>query len=280
MSDNLIFHPNTAAQINHFLAHPNHALLIIGQSGSGKTEVTNYLAAELLNVPDSNNQQYIRQVNAKDGEGIAQIREIRNFLSLKTTGEQKIRRVVVVENADALGADAQNALLKTLEEPPEDTVILLTTSQKGRVLSTISSRTSLLKILPLTEEICLSVSGYSEEELKKAYTLSGGWAGLFFALLKSGNEHELISAISEAKQFLSKTTYQRLNVVDSISKNREEISQLLIGLEMCLHAMLRNSKTASLKSVHQKLTIVSNARLALNHSVNSKLLLCALSVNL
>ena len=75
---------------------------------------------------------------------IGQIRALDGFFNVGT--HRAGRRVVVVYPADALNVDAGNALLKTLEEPPADTLFLLVTSRINEVLPTIRSRCAKLPL--------------------------------------------------------------------------------------------------------------------------------------
>lgn len=280
MATELLLHQNTADQVAKLLENTAHAILVTGPLGAGKTSLVEYMASQILNSIEPSTQPYFKKIDASDGDGIAQVRDIRKFLSLKTTGANTIRRVVIVENVDLLGGDAQNALLKTLEEPPLDTVIVITACQRGRVLETIRSRTSLLSILPLTKEVCLGYDGYSAAELQKAFALSGGLAGSFVALLNNGTEHPLVQSVTVAKAFLGQAVFERLCSSETIAKEKEEVEKLLIGLEMCLHAALLQSKAGSIKPIHAKLATVDAARRAFSNSVNTKLLLTSLSVTL
>ena len=69
---------------------------------------------------------------------VDQIRELSDFANKTSHGNR--RKVIIVDRADALNINAANALLKTLEEPPETTVLLLITAMPGRLLATIRSR--------------------------------------------------------------------------------------------------------------------------------------------
>ncbi|RUM62250.1 MAG: DNA polymerase III subunit delta', partial [Persephonella sp.] len=79
---------------------------------------------------------------------IDQIRDIIQFLKLKS----KTGKVVIIENAEKMNIEASNSLLKTLEEPPEKTLIILTTSNITKLLPTIVSRTLKVKFSLLTDE--------------------------------------------------------------------------------------------------------------------------------
>lgn len=61
------------------------------------------------------------------------------------------RRVAIIDDADHLGIEAANCLLKTLEEPPPGAVLILLATSRGRLLPTIISRTQLVRFAPLDE---------------------------------------------------------------------------------------------------------------------------------
>ncbi len=74
--------------------------------------------------------------------GVEQTKQIREFLALKPY--QSKGRAVVLESAQNLTLDAQNSLLKTLEEPPEDAVLILAADSEHSFLPTILSRCQLV----------------------------------------------------------------------------------------------------------------------------------------
>ena len=75
--------------------------------------------------------------------GVDQIRDLRMRLAQSMTGGRK--RVVIVSEADMMNQQAQNAFLKSLEEPHENTLIILTSSNPARLLPTIHSRAQELR---------------------------------------------------------------------------------------------------------------------------------------
>jgi len=81
---------------------------------------------------------------------INSIREIRRESSLATTDSR--RRVFIIAGADAMNDAAANTLLKTLEEPPGDTMLILTTAHRDALLPTILSRCQNIRFDPLTED--------------------------------------------------------------------------------------------------------------------------------
>lgn len=86
---------------------------------------------------------------------IEEIRAIDDALSLKAfEGRYKI---VIVDDADTMNQYAANAFLKTLEEPPEDTLLVLISSNPDHLPDTIKSRCSRLNFTPLSDEACAKV---------------------------------------------------------------------------------------------------------------------------
>jgi len=79
------------------------------------------------------------------------VRRIHPFLQL--TAAEGGWRAVIVDSAEYLNANSQNALLKILEEPPKKTVLILTTSQPGSFLPTIRSRCRMINMDPLPEKV-------------------------------------------------------------------------------------------------------------------------------
>ncbi|HZM64072.1 MAG TPA: AAA family ATPase, partial [Candidatus Saccharimonadales bacterium] len=133
---NVVIHDTTAKYLGDFIKHPHHALLVIGPDGIGKTTLAQIIAGQLLGTHQLEHYPYYLFLQpAETGTvSIETVRTMQKFLQLKTTGKGTIRRIICLEHADGLTQEAQNALLKLLEEPPADTVIILTAQSKRRLL--------------------------------------------------------------------------------------------------------------------------------------------------
>ena len=87
---------------------------------------------------------------------VDEVRKLRGYLAHTAGGTSDagaaVRRVVIVDQADELNISSANALLKSLEEPPPQTLFLLITSQPGRLLPTIRSRCRTLTLPALSAE--------------------------------------------------------------------------------------------------------------------------------
>lgn len=109
---------------------------------------------------------------------IEEVRAIDNALSFKPFEGRK--KVVIVDEADAMNSSAANAFLKTLEEPPEDSIIILISSRPERIQDTIRSRCSRINFVPLPLEACRAVleGRVPDEGLDLIVRLSMGRPGL------------------------------------------------------------------------------------------------------
>jgi DNA polymerase-3 subunit delta' len=118
---------------------------------------------------------------------IEEIRAINNILSLKPfEGREK---VVIIDEADTMNPFASNAFLKTLEEPPKDSLIILVSSNPDRLPDTVRSRCSRVNFTPLSYQLCKKVieavnsqkgAKKTDEELSTLVRLSMGRPGLAF----------------------------------------------------------------------------------------------------
>jgi DNA polymerase-3 subunit delta' len=122
-------------------------------------------------------------------------------------------KVAIVDEAHRMNLNAQNAFLKTLEEPPSDSVIILITSQPQALLPTIRSRCQLFEFRPLSQELVV-------EEIKKRRELSLD-ESILVARLSAGS---LGKALSLDKELLS----DRKEIITKLSNiNPNSASQVL-----------------------------------------------------
>lgn len=279
----LVAHPSTQTDIDNFIACPMHGLAIVGGEGAGKLFVANTIADALI----SSKQNLIHIDARAEGIGIDSVRELQKSLALTVPGAENIRRVVIIEHFDDFGHEAQNALLKTLEEPPVETVILLTISRQDHVLSTIYSRVSKLNVRPLSLDTANAALNklYDDQKIKKTHLMSGGQAGLMTSLLDEKDDHPLVAAISAAKDLLKLPRHQRLGRVDAITKSKSLTSaDILDGLYRLLDVshkqIVVTGDNTKARISHQRLKLVSQAISDIEDGVSQKLVLTRLLFNL
>ncbi len=251
----IILSKNTETKINNFLAKPSHAVALAGVEGSGKQQLAQYTAAKMLDIPEDkiSTHPYVRIITATAKDGIATVREVHNFLRLTVPGSASIRRCIVIADADKLGQEAQNALLKMLEEPPEDTVIITTVSDTYKLLDTVQSRMAWLQVYPISQEEALKhlQNEYKKEEIIKAWHISGGSVGLLVSILKDNENHPLVAAIEKARETLQQTSYERLIGIDPLVKDKN--FDLLLFLD-AMHRLLKAALNSAAAKQAQKET--------------------------
>ena len=135
-----------------------HAVLLAGPVGVGKRAAANWIVERRLGLSDAAIPGYpfVRPEHAdlswleipedKKTIGIDQIRGLVDGLSL--TSYEGGGKNAVIEPANAMTINAANSLLKTLEEPPGDALIILITDKTGRLPATIFSRCQRIDLAP------------------------------------------------------------------------------------------------------------------------------------
>ena len=274
--DKAAIHAATRAQLDTFRANHSHALCLIGPPGAGKTYLAELIAGELLG--STTDDAIYRMGDEQKSISISEVRELQKFLKLRKPGSRDIRRTVIISNAQTMGDEAQNALLKTLEEPPEDTLFILTTDGSASLKSTIYSRVQSVRVLPL--DLAEAETAFGNKGLSKAYHLSGGYAGLLHALLND-TDHKLVMAVEQAKQLIQAQPFERLAQVDSLAKQKEELPTLFYALQRVIGAILpKITDQARLKRLTASLSAIYSAEIDLKASANPKLLLSDLFLQL
>ncbi len=120
-----------------------HALLFCGTRGTGKTTTARIVAKE-LNQPypeiyeswDIRHHLVLIEIDGASNTGVDNVRELIESIRYSTQGH----RVVIIDEAHMLSKNAFNALLKTLEEPPDKVMFILCTTEPHKLIDTVKSR--------------------------------------------------------------------------------------------------------------------------------------------
>lgn len=287
--ESLLLHPRTRADVTTYIKQPAQALMIVGETGSGKIALALAIAANLLKVTPDKLEQYpyfIRLQKPKDKKEIPieNVRELLKKMILKTQGSEIVRRVVVIEQADKLSEEAQNALLKALEEPAPDTVFILTAPSRRNILPTVVSRTQVIPVHNVLEADTLKfyTDKYALDAIQNAWRLSSGAAKLTESIL-TDSEHPFKKSIDEAKLFLTTDIYDRLLMTEEMSKDKQRLNNLFDALGKVLEALQRspsNQSKAATSALLKNRRVVAKLQKELNANANTRLIALGLALNL
>jgi hypothetical protein len=290
MPNKLLIHPHTKQQLEYFFLSPAQGLLITGSAGAGKTSVAFSLASQLLKIPESKevsaHPYFIHIIRLKNKQDIAieQVRELISKLRLKVAGDEVVKRVVFIEDAQFLSIPAQNALLKILEEPNADTIFILTATSARAVLPTIASRTQQITLQPVSLAAAQKFwDGYPPELVESTWRLSRGAPGLLNSLLV-GEEHPLKAAVDDIKAYLRANKYEKIIFIDKLSRNREQFNYFLDALIRTLsvlhHQAVRKNQSNQAKILLSGRKLAMEAQKALEANANTRLIALNLSLNI
>jgi DNA polymerase III subunit delta' len=290
MIGNLVLHPHTKEQVAQFIGRPGQALLLIGSNGVGKRCLAEVIATAVLQLESGKLAQhpyYTALESEKNSISIDAIRQLQHFLQLKTLGSQPLRRAVIVEHAETLTTEAQNAYLKLLEEPPADTLMILTADNPRALLPTILSRVQAITVYAPGEEVIKAHFAANSQDgaaVNQAYFLSGGLPGLMHALLAGDQTHPLLAGVAQAKEILQKQTFERLAMVESLSKQKDAAKYVIEALQHIAQTGLdQSAKRGDPEKLHQWhriLKVASRAGDALGQNANTKLVLSDLMLHI
>ncbi|HEX8226552.1 MAG TPA: hypothetical protein VF572_01640 [Candidatus Saccharimonadales bacterium] len=291
--DQLMLHPRSLASLQEYIVQPCHAMMLVGPAGTGKGTLAETATGRVLSADpeagiDCMDHPYVRIIQPVDGKAIPieSIRELQHFLSLRVPGpaSDSINRAAIIKDAHLLTTEAQNALLKTLEEPPAQTVIVLTASSAEMMLPTIRSRTRVVSLLPPSHDALrtyLSGKGYPSAAIERSLSLSGALPGLATALLQDDDKHPLVAATTHARGILQSKTYDRLLLVDGLSKDKQLCQDILFVLgQMARMALMRSTDAKSAERWRHIMRAVHTASEQFTRNVQAKLVLTNLMLEL
>ncbi len=282
--NDLALHPATQRQLDSFIKSPAQVLLMSGPAGSGKLTLAKHLAEAVLELGADNFDSYAQSlvISPEDGKaiGIESARQLERFMRLKVPSDKPYNRAAIVEDSHLMSIEAQNALLKTLEEPPAGTLIIMTVSYEPALLPTVRSRAQTLTVQRPEEQQMkefFASRGFDEGILDKSYALSGGAPGLMNALLEE-DEHPLKLATEQARLLLSQPLYERLITIDMLSKDKVLAVHTMAILQRMARISLQNATGQAAKRWQAVLKASYQATEALTANAQPKLALTNLAL--
>jgi DNA polymerase-3 subunit delta' len=206
--------------------------------------------------------------------GVDRIRELIRALSLKPV--EAPRRVALLTNFETANDEAANAFLKTLEEPPGQAMLILTTDQPDALLPTILSRCEVITLRPAPtaeiQEALVERWKVSSERAELLAHLSGGRLG--WAVSAASDDEVLerrTEQLNKLREMLSASRTARFAFAEALSRDREALKdtlELWLGWWRDVMLMASNAEsqllnldqTESLRRAAEKIGLASAAQ--------------------
>lgn len=218
------------------LGEISHAHIIVGEDGIGKSSLANKLARNILGKFEE--KDYIDIINyrcKKASFGVDDVREIVDEINKKPFEGDK--KVIIIYDGNKLTVQAQNALLKTIEEPPNGVYIILLCESLELILDTIKSRCQIYKLTPLTKEDIrtyidrINEDDFSQEEVNAAIAYSEGIPGRAEAFLRDSSLKELRNTLVDLLFLITKSNTKELlefeTKITAFKDKKEDILNIL-----------------------------------------------------
>lgn len=222
----------------------SHSYIFWGIEGIGKKLIAKQLAKSILCLEtkessckcksciefDTNNNPDFILIEPEQGKiKIEAIREMQKKVAEKPVISEK--KVYIINNAETMTVEAQNCLLKTLEEPPEYVTIILITSNENNLLSTIKSRCTRIYFEPLPkEEIEKYINQNYQEPVSENIIKMA--QGSISQVINYQEHQELYANIEKMlKEIHQKDLIETIKMAEEIYNSKEQIQYILEYME-------------------------------------------------
>jgi len=240
----------------------SHAYLFTGPSGIGKFAIAK-MFVNILQCPNNlcrtcptciqlqKGSHTDTIVLGDDGESV-KIEQIRDIISRLNMTRQANCKILLIKKAERLTPEAANCLLKTLEEPPPDTIIIMTTNNVREILPTIISRARLIKFTSYSEKFLFEklkplYPDIDDETLAQVCSLALGKSGKAIKLLNDAN---LLASYRTMYNILcefleDKPLYNKFKAIEDVIESGTENEFLDVFTYLVRNRLYKNLETAS-----------------------------------
>ena len=274
-----------------------HAILLEGEKGTGRHTLMRFLSRAAVcdgeNAPcgecrgchlaEVGTHPDITVVTPEDGKkniAVSQIRDLRADAYVKS--HMAARRVFVIDKADSMNEQAQNALLKVLEEPPADIIFILIAESAAALLDTIISRCTLLSLVPPETNKALEYlrknTDFSEEQIKEALSITGNNIGAALDGISGAGTAAQTAAKRFTELLISGDEAGMLKVTAQLEKSRVLADEFLKELKLSFATEIKKnlSNHHSAKALVSFYDALPEFEEALKTNINLSLLFCTL----
>ena len=232
----------------------SHAYLLTGPRGVGKTSIARILAHAINKLPydDDKTDLDIIEIDAASNNGVEDVRDLREKVQIAPVAAAK--KIYIIDEVHMLSKAAFNALLKTLEEPPEHVVFILATTDVDKLPATIISRTQRFSFRAIAKpEAVKHLKQIADAEKIKI-------------------EDEALELIAERGDGSMRDSISLLDQLASLSGEKESITVALIEASIGLASKSTVDNLLTAVEEHDIAAIVSQLDIAYDQGVNGVIL--------
>ena len=274
--EQLILHPRTRTQLEQFLTHPTHALMLTGPMGVGLGTIARTIGHQLAGAnviyvaPTLHNKQKTTIINADDIAELGSI--VRNHRDNVL--------VIIIDGADCAVSGVFERMLKLIEEPVPKVYYIFTAHSLQNIPATIMSRSALIKALLPTEADCAVL--YSELDSTVASQVKF-MANRRPALIKrlTSDDNFFVSESSSmqiAKEFMQNAVSRRMEIIDALP-DKESATSLCHDLAQLVISLASAGRLKNSQKVASQLLLLSETADRLTNNGNLRLQLTNLAIN-
>lgn len=273
-------------QLSRRQNHLPHALLLHGERGCGKKLLAKWFAmlvlcesaeaapcgccrsCRLLLEDAHPDVTWAEHSGKKMGFAVETVREIRREAAvLPNNGDM---RIFLFTDADGMSVQAQNALLKSVEEPPAHACFVFTAETLGALLPTLLSRMTAKAVFPVTESECVTALtrlSYPAEDIQAAVSRFGGNIGRCIAYLSDDMQRqaaEMAAALTAALAQINE--YALLQLLTAAAADKDLLRRTLELLDM----QIRDAAVSAQAGEYKRLGCDRNAAEALSERLSPR----------
>lgn len=262
----------------------SHSYMFVGQEGIGKKLFAKELAKMELCLDDNkacnqcsscikfnseNNPDFVLLEPDGSSIKISQIRELQENVYKKPIISNK--KVFIIDDSEKMTEEAQNSLLKTLEEPPEYIIIILITSNENKLLNTIKSRCIKINFENIDTKDMLeyiSREQIMEKPSASLLTMCNGSIGKLIKIKQNLEEYNIVE--QDIKNLINgkiQNIVKMFNQFDILYKSKEIIMDLLDYMTVIIYEYINDNKDYRKKFLNL-ISIIENTKKKLMSNTN------------
>lgn len=242
----VLIHAATKKVLDSYTHEPVHGLLITGLGGVGLATIAKELAHNIV--------QHVTDVTIVAPESVTIPIERIRLLYEETRSVHKTPQVVIIDDADALSLEAQNALLKLLEEPVKNVYFILTTHSPEKLLQTIRSRVQAVGVKQLardeSERLLDSLKLTDEKKRQQALFLA---IGLPAELTRLATDDiyfaEQVTYVGDARVIIEGSLYERFKIITSYTDRVKALKLVSVIAQLIRFSILKQKQFAMVAAV-------------------------------